>query len=320
MQIPVIVIFAPTASGKTALAVNLFGRNSHYFFKDIRFELISADSVQVYRGLDIGSAKPSLEEKNKLTHHLIDLYEPDQQFNVSDFVKLCDEKCVSLYNNGIIPVVLGGTGFYIRNFILGLPATPESDEKIRKEIQVRLKTEGKEKLYDELMRIDPVSAEKINVNDAYRICRALEIFYSTGKPKSSFEMNTEPRKEYRFCTIVLNREREDLYERINRRVDLMYQNGLKEEVLSLMQKGCTKETPAMQAIGYREWFGHDLNSEGDIERILYEIKRNSRKYAKKQYVFMNDIPGATKICMNDENECQEKVRKIVEDFLKENLS
>ena len=318
MQIPVIVIFAPTASGKTALAVNLFGKDSHSFFKDIKFELVSADSVQIYRGLDVGSAKPSAYEKQALAHHLIDLYEPERLFNVSDFVNLCDETCADLYSRGIVPVVLGGTGFYIRNFILGLPETPESDEKIRNMIKSRLEKEGNEALYQELCRIDPESAAKINVNDAYRICRALEIFYSTGKPKSSFVMSGEPRKNYRFCTIILNREREELYERINRRVDIMYENGLKEEVLALIERGCTKQTPAMQAIGYKEWFDHDFNTDEGTAAILHDIKRNSRKYAKKQYVFMNDIPGAVKISMKDDVCCEKQVKEIIDTFLGEN--
>lgn len=318
MKIPVIVIFAPTASGKTALAVNLFGKDSHLFFKDYKFELLSADSVQVYRGLDIGSAKPSLEEKKSLTHHLIDICEPDEDFNVSDFVTLCDKKCQELYQKNIIPVVLGGTGFYVRNFMMGLPSTPEADENTRNRIQKRLQDEGNEKLYKELQLIDPESAEKINVNDSYRICRALEIYYSTGKTKSSFKLSSKTRDNYNFCTIILDRDREELYQRINQRVDLMFEKGLREEVLSLIDKGFSKESPAMKAIGYREWFNYDYDSPEGIEKIKYEIKRNSRKYAKKQYVFMNDIPGAVKVQISNQEEAERVVFKIVEKFLKEN--
>ena len=219
------MLFAPTASGKTALAINLFGKSSHSFFKG-RCELISADSMQVYKGLDIGTAKPTSEEKTELPHHLVDLYQPNEQFSVADFVNLCDEKCRELYSRGIIPLVAGGTGFYIRNFILGLPKTPESDPKIREQLKNRIEKDGNQILYSELCAVDPESAEKINVNDAYRICRALEIFYTTGKKKSSFEMVCEPRKEYDFCVIILKREREELYNRINSRVDLMFNQGL----------------------------------------------------------------------------------------------
>ena len=146
MRIPVIVLFAPTASGKTALAINLFGKSSHSFFKG-RCELISADSMQVYKGLDIGTAKPTSEEKTELPHHLVDLYQPNEQFSVADFVNLCDEKCRELYSRGIIPLVAGGTGFYIRNFILGLPKTPESDPKIREQLKNRIEKDGNQILY-----------------------------------------------------------------------------------------------------------------------------------------------------------------------------
>lgn len=316
MRIPVIVLFAPTASGKTALAINLFGKSSHSFFKG-RCQLISADSMQVYKGLDIGTAKPTVEEKSELTHHLVDLYEPDSQFSVADFVKLCDEKCRELYSKGIVPFVAGGTGFYIRNFILGLPETPESDPEIREKLKKRIETEGNDSLYKELCSIDPESAEKINVNDAYRICRALEIFYTTGKKKSSFEIALEPRKEYDFCVIILKREREELYERINSRVDLMFQQGLETEVRNLMDSGCSKEMPGMQAIGYREWFCNDCNTPEGIERIKYEIKRNSRKYAKKQYTFMSDIPGAKIVEIKDEESTLMEVESIIKAFLAE---
>lgn len=318
MRIPVIVLFAPTASGKTALAINLFGKSSHSFFKG-RCELISADSMQVYKGLDIGTAKPTSEEKTELPHHLVDLYQPNEQFSVADFVNLCDEKCRELYSRGIIPLVAGGTGFYIRNFILGLPKTPESDPKIREQLKNRIEKEGNQILYSELCAVDPESAEKINVNDAYRICRALEIFYTTGKKKSSFEMVCEPRKEYDFCVIILKREREELYNRINSRVDLMFNQGLENEVRQLIESGCTKEMPGMQAIGYREWFGNDYNTPEGIERIKYEIKRNSRKYAKKQYTFMNDIPGAKIVEIKDEKSTFLQVESIIESFLSEKM-
>ncbi len=306
MKIPVIILFAPTATGKTALALNIFGHSSHSFFKD-KAELISADSMQVYKHLNIGTAKPSVLEMAELKHHLVDVLEPSEQFTVADFVSSADKICNEIYLRKKIPLVAGGTGFYIRNFILGLPKTPISDEKIRNELKNRLKTEGKEVLYSELMRVDSESAKKININDEYRICRALEVFYTTGKPRSFFKMNVEPRKEYNFCIIILERERQELYERINARVEKMFSDGLKEEVYWLYKNGFTKEMPGMQAIGYKEWFLPDGTLRSDTEKVLEEIKHNSRKYAKKQYTFMKDIPNAIRINVNDEKQAEKEI-------------
>lgn len=306
MQIPVVVLFAPTATGKTALALNIFGRSSRSFFKD-KAELISADSMQVYKHLDIGTAKPSSLEMSELKHYLVNILEPSEQFTVADFVSLADKLCKEIYLQKKIPLIAGGTGFYIRNFILGLPKTPISDEKIRNELKNRLKTEGKEVLYSELMRVDSESAKKININDEYRICRALEVFYTTGKPRSSFKMNVEARKEYNFCIIILERERKELYERINARVDKMFSDGLEKEVRLLYENGFTKEMPGMQAIGYREWFLPNGTLRNDIEKVREEIKHNSRKYAKKQYTFMKDIPNAITINVKDEKQAEKEI-------------
>ncbi len=317
MRIPVIVIFAPTASGKTALAIKLFGKSSLSYFKD-KAELVSADSMQVYKGLDIGTAKPDESEKKELKHHLIDIFEPDTQFSVADFVSMADSCCAEIFSRGKIPLIAGGTGFYVRNFILGLPETPVSDEKIRNQLKERAKKEGREVLFAELKSVDPESAAKININDEYRICRALEVFYSTGKPRSSFKISTKMRENYDFKVIILETPREKLYEKINLRVEKMFANGLEQEIHSLYKKGFGKSSPGMQAIGYREWFLEDGALRSDSERVLLEIQHDSRKYAKKQYTFMADIPGAVKIDASDEEkmylEVQENLRQYFEEI------
>lgn len=309
-RIPVIVLFAPTATGKTALAINIFGKSSPSFFKD-KAELISADSMQVYKGLDIGTAKPDAEEQKELKHHLIDLYDIEKQWTVADFVHEADLLCKEIYGREKIPLIAGGTGFYIRNFILGLPETPVSDEKIRNQLKERIKAEGKEKLYEELCRIDPESALKININDEYRIVRALEVFYATGKPRSSFKLNLKPRNQYDFKVIILERNREDLYDRINRRVDDMFDAGLAKEVQSLCESGARPDMPGMQAIGYREFFDGEGMLRPDLDQVRHLIKHDSRKYAKKQYTFMADIPGAVRIDATDSKKCYEKVIQLL---------
>ncbi len=316
MRIPVVVLFAPTASGKTALAIRLFGKSSLSCFKD-KAELISADSMQVYKGLDIGTAKPDESEKKELKHHLIDILEPSQQFSVADFVSMADSCCPEIYSRGKIPLVAGGTGFYIRNFILGLPETPVSDEKIRNQLKERIKREGKEALYAELNSVDPESAAKINKNDEYRICRALEVFYSTGKPRSFFKVSSKMRENYDFKVIILETERQKLYERINLRVEKMFGNGLGHEVRSLYEKGFGKNSPGMQAIGYREWFLEDGTLRTDSDKVLQEIQHDSRKYAKKQYTFMADIPGAVKIDASDSEKMFFEVQKNLKQYFEE---
>lgn len=310
MRIPVVVLFAPTASGKTALSIKLFGKSSLFCFKG-RAELVSADSMQVYKGLDIGTAKPDENEKNELPHHLIDILEPDEQFSVADFVSMADSCCREIYGRGKIPLVAGGTGFYIRNFIMGLPETPVSDEKIRNSLKERIKNEGNEALYAELESVDAESAAKINVNDGYRICRALEVFYSTGKPRTSFKISAKMRENYDFKVIVLEAERAKLYEKINFRVEKMFERGLAGEVRALYEKGFGKSAPGMQAIGYREWFLDDGSLRSDVENVMQEIKRDSRKYAKKQYTYISGIPGALKIDASDEEKMIFEVQKAL---------
>lgn len=317
MKIPVIVLFAPTATGKTALAIDLFGKSSLFCFKE-KAELISADSMQVYKGLDIGTAKPTLKEREELPHYLLDIATPDVQFSVSDFVHLADSLCSDIFLRSKIPLIAGGTGFYIRNFILGLPKTPASDEKIRQMLKNRLEKEGKEALYKELCSVDFESAEKINKNDVYRILRALEVFYSTGKPRSSFKMSSEMRSLYDFKIIVLDCDREVLYKRINLRVEKMFSDGLYDEVKSLFLNGCTKDMPGMQAIGYREWFTQDGKLRTDVQNVMLEIQHDSRKYAKKQYTYMADIPGAIRISLTEPEKMKERVFLELQDFIKEN--
>lgn len=314
-KIPVIVIFAPTASGKTALAVNLFGKSSLSVFKG-KAEIVSADSMQIYKKLDIGTAKPTEHERAELPHHLIDIRNFDEPYSVSDFVNDADKCCKEIYSRDKIPIVMGGTGFYIRNFILGLPQVPQSNEKIRTQLKERLLREGTDSLYDELLKIDGESASKINKNDSYRIIRALEIFYSTGQPRSSFMMNAGLRDKYDFCIIILKRERNELYARIDMRVEQMFKDGLENEVRSIIALGASAQTPSMKSIGYREWFSDSDNYSESLTSIKDAIKRDSRRYAKKQFTFMRGIPDAKIISVSQGENFESGVEKIISDFLR----
>jgi tRNA dimethylallyltransferase len=307
-DIPVLVIFAPTACGKTSLAEKLFALDA---FSPLagKAEIISADSMQVYKGMDIGTAKPDSEFLKKLPHHLINLCTPDVQFGVGQFVPLADKICADIVSRGKLPVVLGGTAFYIRNFVYGLPPTPTASEEIRDIVQKRMETEGPEKLWDELNTLDPESAEKIHINDEYRIKRALEVCLATGKPRSSFAVSSTPRKGFSFLVLALERDRSVLYDRINLRVDQMFEQGLEEEFNNLVKKGYTKEYPGMQAIGYREFF-----TENTIEAIKELIKKDSRKYAKRQETFFRPITDCCRYQAEAYEEILEKILRFYSYF------
>ena len=310
-KIPVIVIFAPTATGKTALTLKLFGSGSHSLFKD-KAEIISADSMAVYKYMNIGTAKPDKTVLSQIPHHLIDFLEPNCQFSVNEFVRRSDLLCSEIYSRGKIPAIVGGTGFYIRNFLLGLPETPESNAEIRTQLKNELEKSGIDFMYEKLKLVDNESAQKINKNDAYRILRALEVFYLTGKPRSSFSLSEKLRENYDFFTVILERDRSDLYERIDMRIEQMFSQGLEQEVQSLIEKGFTKDDAGMKAIGYREFFeGFDSPAE-----IKEKIKHDSHKYAKKQYVFMKGICNAKIYNIPKEVDYTEEIISDLKTFLR----
>lgn len=307
--IPVVVIFAPTACGKTALVRTLFGRSGLSPFKGLG-EVVSADSQAVYRGMDIGTAKPSAQERAELPHHLLDIVSPDVQFGVGEFLAAADAACRDIWERGKLPLLVGGSGFYVRNFLLGLPVTPESDPTVRLQLKERLAQEGREALYLDLQRVDPESAARIHRHDAYRICRALEVYYTSGRPLSSFALPLALRDAYRFCTVILSRDKKDLYERIDARVEQMFADGLAEEVARLRAAGYTDVSPGMRAIGYSEFFLPGLG----LDAIKEKIKADSRNYAKKQYVFMREIPGAVSVPADDSERVLELIRTFLADI------
>jgi tRNA dimethylallyltransferase len=312
--IPVLILFGPTASGKTGVLSRLFGSGGRR-----AAEVVSADSMQVYRGMDIGTAKPSAEERARLPHHLIDIRNPDEQFNAGDFVRLADAACIAIARRGALPVVSGGTGFYLKNFILGLSEAPPSDPEIRAGLRRELREQGAAALMEELARCDPVSAGRIHINDEYRLTRALEVLRLSGRPLSSFQtggaapaddagpvFGTDgaahgPRPCYRFLITGLSRPREELYRRVNSRCAAMFRSGLPAEVRRLFEAGYTPHDPGLRAIGYREFFIEDFADAGgpparyrlsqDLAGVEALVAQNSRRYAKRQLTFFAAIPG-----------------------------
>ena len=294
----VVVICAPTACGKTSFAETLFAAGSSSPFAG-KAEIISADSMQVYRGFNIGTAKASADLCKRLPHHLIDICSPCDQFGAGDFVREALFCCKRIYERGKLPVILGGTGFYIRNFIYGLPPTPRADDQVRRKIAERMEAEGAQKLWDELYAVDPESAKKIHIHDEYRIKRALEVCEASGKKRSDFALKPVARDGFRFLILSLQRSRAELYERINERVESMFSQGLEDEVRSLIAAGCRSSMPAMQAIGYREFFTADGVFNESTENVKERIKKNSRLYAKRQQTFFKSFTDAVLLPAED---------------------
>lgn len=293
--IPVLVLFGPTAVGKTAVAEFLFTGNGPFAGMA---EIISADSMQVYRGMDIGTAKPDATLLSELPHHLVSIKNPDQQFGAGEFVFGADAACADIVSRGKIPVMLGGTGFYIRNFLLGMPETPPSKPESREKIRLRMEREGSAALFAELEQIDPVSAVRIHRNDEYRIIRSLEVYELSGRPLSSFVRSETFREGYRFMTMVLDRSRAELYSRIEMRVRSMFAAGLREEFLALVSRGYTRDDPGMQAIGYREFFSFDPPG-SRIDEVEQLVCHSAKRYAKRQETYINTIPGITRVHADD---------------------
>ena len=290
-------MFGATACGKTALAAHLFTTSVN----SIKTEIISADSVQVYRGMPIGSAQPPQELLDTLPHHLIGVCDPSEEFSVADFVRSADKLCKDIASRGALPVVLGGTAFYIKHFMYGMPITPQADPVLRAQLQERMQRVGAAAMHEELASFDPASAAKIHIHDEYRIIRAHEVYCASGRPLSSFELPYRYREGFRFCPIFLDRPRDELYRRIEARVDEMFAQGLQQEIARLTAQGCTADYPAMKAIGYREFFklSPDAPAAAPLNAVKDLIKRDSKRYAKRQQTFFQSFPNVRRIDMTD---------------------
>ena len=284
------VLFGPTAVGKTALTEELFSKG---------FEIINADSVQVYRFLDIASAKPEKELVEKIPHHLVDIRFPWEQYNSGDFCKDAERLIKEINERGNIPLITGGTAYYFKQLLYGPSSTPESNPKTREEIQRTIDDIGLDKAYEMLMSLDMEAAKKIDKNDRYRISRALEVIKDTGRPLSSFPVSDTLREDIDFVIIGLKREKKELEERIRKRVDIMFDSGAVREMKTLLSMGADLSWPGMQGIGYREWFNAIESGEVNISIIKDMIIRSSIKYAKRQMTFFSSFSDTLWFSPND---------------------
>ena len=275
MKKPLIILTGPTAVGKTALSIKLA--------KAIQGEIISADSMQVYRGMDIGSAKVTTEEMDGVPHYLIDVLDPDEEFNVVVFQKLAREAMEKIYANGHIPIIAGGTGFYIQAILNEIAFTEtETDDSYRKQLEQQAQEYGAQRLHDQLKEVDPQAAVDIHPNNVKRVIRALEFYKETGTKISEHnEAERQKQSPYNFAYFVLNMDRQKLYERIELRIDQMLEQGLIEEVRQLQEKGCHAGMVSMQGLGYKEILAY-LQGECTLEEAIYILKRDTRHFAKRQ--------------------------------------
>ena len=272
---PLVVLTGPTAVGKTKASIELA--------KSIGGEIISADSMQVYRYVDIGSAKITKEEMEGVPHYLVDLLDPKEEFHVVKFQEMAKKAMDEIYHHGHIPIVVGGTGFYIQALLYDIDFTNnDEDSTIRQELEAFADKNGLEALHARLREVDPKSAETIHANNKKRVIRALEFFRQTGKPISEHnERERAKESPYDFRYFVLTDNRQKLYNRIDRRVDLMLEAGLVDEVCKLKEMGCTKDMVSMQGLGYKEILEY-LEGSISLEEAIYKIKRDTRHFAKRQ--------------------------------------
>ena len=300
----VIVIVGPTASGKTSLSIEVA--------KKINGEIVSADSMQIYKGMDIATAKPTVDEMQNIPHHLISIIDTDETFSVAAYKERALEAISDIFERNSIPVVVGGTGFYIDTLIKNTTFFDFENGDQRERLQKRLSRDGIDKLYSELQQIDPETAEKLHLNDTKRIMRALEVYYATGKTISlQEELSHEKESEYNWFVIGLTSENRDvLYDRINRRVDIMVENGLLNEAEAFF--GSTKSTTAKQAIGYKELKPY-FDGVMTLEEATENLKRETRRYAKRQLTWFRRNKNINWI--NIENKSSEEIFNEATDLL-----
>ncbi|MDE5939063.1 MAG: tRNA (adenosine(37)-N6)-dimethylallyltransferase MiaA [Lachnospiraceae bacterium] len=307
---PLVILTGPTAVGKTALSIALA--------KAIGGEIISADSMQVYRRMDIGSAKIMPEEMEGVPHHLIDVLEPTEEFNVVVFQKLAKQAAEEIYSRGHIPILVGGTGFYIQALVYDIDFTEnDEDNALRQSLEEQARREGAEALYERLRAVDPESCESIHAHNIKRVIRAIEFYEKTGKKIS--DHNREQRQNdspYNFAYFVLTDSRDRIYRRINERVDLMMAQGLAEEVRALRETGCRRNMVSMQGLGYKEILSA-LEGEISMEEAVYLIKRDTRHFAKRQLTWFRREKEVIWIDKTVFDQKSQNILAFMQDFLHE---
>ena len=298
----VIVICGPTASGKTALSIELA--------KKINGEIISCDSMQIYKDMNIGTAKPTKEEMQGIKHYLLDFVSPDERYSVADFKRDSKKAIKEIIAKGKTPIIVGGTGLYLDSLIYEIEYKDiKFDEEYRKKLEERVNKEGLNELYKEAKKVDPIAIEKISENDKKRILRILEIYNATGKNKTQQEIESRKQEvEYDYKVYALNWDREKLYDRINRRVDIMIEQGLVEEVKEILNK-YKKFPTAMQGLGYKEVVEY-LEGKCSKEEMIEKLKMETRRYAKRELTWFRK--NKQTVWLDGQEKIQNNIQIILE--------
>ncbi|PAB61141.1 tRNA (adenosine(37)-N6)-dimethylallyltransferase MiaA [Anaeromicrobium sediminis] len=274
MKKPLIIIVGPTAVGKTETSIEIA--------KELNCEIISADSMQIYKGMDIGSAKPTMEERQGIPHFLMDEVDPRVDYSVSDFQKAAKKYIDEIISRGKIPMIVGGTGLYVNSIIYNIDFSSTSQNKeLREKLEAEAQEFGNEYVHNKLKEVDEEAAKRIHANNLKRVIRALEVYYESGDKIKEFKSNLVPNEEYDYCLIGLIRDREELYDRINQRVDILMEMGLLEEVKKLMKLDLDVDNISMKGLGYKEIIKY-LKGEYTLEKAVDILKRDTRRYAKRQ--------------------------------------
>ena len=292
---PLIILTGPTAVGKTDLSIKLS--------KELNAEIISADSMQIYKYMDVGSAKVTKEEMDGVCHYLIDEVTPDYSFSVSEFQERANNYIKEITDNGKKVLVTGGTGLYLNSLIYNMDfAKSDANEELREQLRLELEENGIDYMHNKLRELDSDAADRIHKNNTKRVIRALEVALS-GKKMNDFSNDLKINEKYKPIIIVLNREREHLYKRIDKRVDIMMENGLIEEVKKLLNMGYTKDMISMQGIGYIEIIKY-LEGEYELDEAIEIIKRDSRRYAKRQLTWFRRYDDAKWFNLDEYNDSE----------------
>ena len=302
----IIVVCGPTGVGKTDL--------SYLIARKIPVEIISADSRQIYKYLDIGTAKPPKEILSQIPHHFIDILYPDQHYSAGQFGIESRKVLREIFDREKIPLVVGGSGLYIRAMIEGFFDGNEYNSEIRESLQQRLEKEGLESLYQELLKIDKKSASKIHPNNSVRILRALEVYLSTGKPLSELQAEKLPTLPFPILKFGIHKDRRLLYQDINTRVDQMFKRGLLEEVRNILELGYNKNLNSLKSVGYKEVIQY-IDGKIDFNVCVKQVKQNSRRYAKRQLTWFRNEKDVKWFGINDKNDMMKISSQILKTFL-----
>ena len=309
-KVPLIILTGPTAVGKTDLSIKIAN--------DLNAEIISADSMQIYEYMDVGSAKVTKEEMRGVTHYMIDEVKPDYSFSVSEFQKRADKYIDEIISKNKLPLITGGTGLYLNSLIYNMDfAKSNANDKLREQLRLELEENGIDYMHNKLKELDEEAANRIHKNNTKRVIRALEVCLS-GEKMNDFSSDLQFNEKYEPIIVVLNREREHLYERINKRVDIMIENGLEDEVKNLLNMGYSKDLVSMQGIGYKEIIKY-LDGEYTYDEAIEIIKRDSRRYAKRQITWFRRYKDAKWFNLDeykDLNELEKDVLSYIENRIK----